>query len=104
MTPNAWKWPALWPYTPDYFDRPDESEDEQAFASARMTPCLEGSSREALVSHYARFLTEGAEILEIGDWLALRLQERDSVAERTHGRAKIEIILDGDVLREGLGL
>ncbi|CAM9972532.1 unnamed protein product, partial [Ectocarpus sp. 12 AP-2014] len=66
VTPNAWKWPALWPYTPDYFDRPDETEDEKAFATARMQPCLEGSPKEALVEHYARFLTEGAEVLEIG--------------------------------------
>eukprot|EP00752_Nemacystus_decipiens_P010886 g9679.t1 len=66
VTPNAWKWPALWPYTPDYFDRPDESEDEKAFQNAKMTPCLEGSSKEALVAHYARFLTEGASVLEIG--------------------------------------
>lgn len=68
MTPNAWKWPALWPYTPDYFDRPDESEDEKAFKSAKMSPCLEGSSREALVAHYARFLNGGTTVLEIGEW------------------------------------
>lgn len=67
MTPNAWKWPPLWPYTPDYFDRPDETEDELAFASARMTPCLEGEARESLISHYARFLTDGARVLELGE-------------------------------------
>lgn len=67
MTPNAWKWPALWPYTPDYFDRPDESEDEKAFQTPRTTPCLEGSSKEALVSHYARFLTSDSTVLEIGE-------------------------------------
>ncbi|CAM9495618.1 unnamed protein product [Scytosiphon promiscuus] len=66
VTPNAWKWPALWPYTPDYFDRPDESEDEKAFQAPRTDPCLEGSAREALVSHYARFLTSDTTVLEIG--------------------------------------
>ena len=69
VTPNAWKWPPLWPYTPDYFDRPDETEDGKAFAEARMTPCLEGSAREALVSHYARFLTDDSRVLEIGGWV-----------------------------------
>lgn len=72
MTPNAWKWPALWPYTPDYFDRPDESEDEKAFKTAKTNPCLEGSSKEALVSHYTRFLTGDTAILEIGEWVGLR--------------------------------
>ena len=66
VTPNAWKWPPLWPYTPDYFDRPDESEDEKAFERARMSPCLEGSAKDSLVKHYSRFLTAGTEILEIG--------------------------------------
>ncbi|CBJ28685.1 conserved unknown protein [Ectocarpus siliculosus] len=75
VTPNAWKWPALWPYTPDYFDRPDESEDEKTFATARMQPCLEGAPKEALVEHYARFLTEGAEVLEIGASVASYLPE-----------------------------
>lgn len=69
VTPNAWKWPALWPYTPDYFDRPDESEDEKAFKTAKMAPCLEGSSREALVAHYSRFLAGGSAVLEIGEWV-----------------------------------
>ena len=67
VTPTAWKWPPLWPYTPDYFDRPDESEDEKAFTSARLSPCLEGSARDSLVEHYGRFLTGGTEILEIGE-------------------------------------
>lgn len=67
VTPNAWKWPPLWPYTPDYFDRPDETEDELAFASARMTPCLEGEARESLIAHYARFLTDDARVLELGE-------------------------------------
>lgn len=67
MTPNAWKWPALWPYTPDYFDRQDDGEDEKAYETARMAPCLEGTARESLVAHYERFLTADSEILEIGE-------------------------------------
>ncbi|CAM9425922.1 unnamed protein product [Pylaiella littoralis] len=66
VTPNAWKWPALWPYTPDYFNRPDETDDEKAFKAARKAPCLEGAARDSLIEHYARFLTAGADILEIG--------------------------------------
>eukprot|EP00904_Undaria_pinnatifida_P011352 jgi/Undpi1/7347/HiC_scaffold_22.g09820.m1 len=75
VTPNAWKWPPLWPYTPDYFDRPDESEDEKAFERARMSPCLEGSAKDSLVKHYSRFLTAGTEILEIGSSVESYLPE-----------------------------
>ncbi|CAM9221038.1 unnamed protein product [Ascophyllum nodosum] len=81
VTPNAWKWPPLWPYTPDYFDRPDETEDGKAFAEARMTPCLEGSAREALVSHYARFLTDDSRVLEIGSSVDSYLPEDLSFSE-----------------------
>lgn len=63
---NAWKWPPLWPYTPDYFDRQEEGDDEKIWEAAKTAACLEGEAREALASHYARFLTDGADILEIG--------------------------------------
>lgn len=73
VTANAWKWPPLWPYTPDYFDRPDESDDEKAWATPKLTACLEGGARSALVSHYSRFLVDGAEILEIGEFISSSL-------------------------------
>ncbi|CAM9801418.1 unnamed protein product, partial [Discosporangium mesarthrocarpum] len=66
VTPNAWKWPPLWPYTPDYFDRADEQDDELAYQEPRMNAFLTAEAKEATVEHYKRFLMPGTDILELG--------------------------------------
>ncbi|CAN0061589.1 unnamed protein product, partial [Phaeothamnion confervicola] len=66
VTPGAWKWPVLWPYTEDYFDRDDTAPDAEYYAAARTGPTVDEGAREALATHYGRFIKDSDSVLEIG--------------------------------------
>eukprot|EP00611_Tribonema_gayanum_P031492 TRINITY_DN9112_c0_g1_i5.p1 TRINITY_DN9112_c0_g1~~TRINITY_DN9112_c0_g1_i5.p1 ORF type:complete len:480 (+),score=164.54 TRINITY_DN9112_c0_g1_i5:497-1936(+) len=70
VTPNAWKWPVSWPYAGDYFSRESSEADADfyrvAAAALANAKAFDEEAEKALQGHFSRFISPGAEVLEIG--------------------------------------
>lgn len=65
------QWPAAWPYSPDDFERSDESDDGIFYSEPRLVYHIDDAAVTALTDYYATNLQDGQDVLDIcSSWVS----------------------------------